>query len=86
MEIPPNTYRLGAFLFIVGVLNQSTMICRLRGTLPVVVFILLTLACMVLVRYYENASDTWNGLLYSSVIYSVGKLVVFKVFPPRDTT
>jgi hypothetical protein len=86
MEIPCNTYRFGALLFVLGVLNQMTMVCRLRGTLPIIAFILLVLACTLLVRYYANALDTWNGLLYSSILYSVGMLVVFKVFPPRELT
>jgi hypothetical protein len=83
MEIPINTRRFGGLLFALGVLNHTTMVCCLRGTLPVVLFILLTLSCVVLVRYHANALDTWNGILYSAVLYSMGMLVVFKVFPPR---
>ena len=86
MEVPESTYRFGSLLFALGVLNQMTMVARLHGTLPLTTAVILTLACVILVHYYAKASDTWNGLLYSGVVYSVGILAIFKVFPTTHAT
>jgi hypothetical protein len=78
--IPRGTYRFGFLLFVLGVLNNLSVVRHL-GRVPVSIFAMLTITTSLVYQQYADTSDEWNGLLISSVLYVLGLLAIFKVFP-----
>jgi hypothetical protein len=83
LTVPRVTYRIGALLFLLGIINNLSVVRHL-GRVPISIFAMLTITSTLVFQQYTNASDEWNGLLISSVFFALGLLAIFKVFPmPR---